>query len=360
MQALLDRAFIDNGSGLSRAAIFVMDEGSKAKAVVMRVEEESKSIAKVGYFKLLALSKQTACALWGGIHGVSADNAQKVFERLQAAVLTEPGIDRLVLYRAPEEMVSSMIVNLRKHGWRFLGKKQVHKMAIRESSEATVAHLKKKRRYNIRRQLSKLLENSDSRVRIFVTQNAVDEFLELMMPVQLKTYQNEIGVTISNSLARKEILRSEPARGGPLCFTLEINGQMVAFRVGSVRNQAYIPEELGFDREFENSSPGMSLLFASCDELTKRGLTELDFGEGDAQYKSVLAPEEKDEYALISFGSRLCPRLDSVILTIAKTTEVLLRSLVSSSITARLRRAWRNALARRGGASEGSAKDVAC
>ena len=360
IESLVAKAFLDTRSGLSGAAVFVMDEEADAKVVVMRVEDHSGSIVKLGYLKVPALSRKTAYILGGGLRGVSEVNAPGFFKQLQAAVLAGAGIDRLVMYRAPEDLVSWTSESLHKHRWRVLGKHQVYKMAIRESPEMTIAHLKKKRRYNIKRQLSKILENSDSCIRIFVTQNEVDKFIELIAPVQLKTYQNKIAVTISNSPARRGVLRSEAARGNALNFALEIEGQIVAFQVGSIRDDVYILEELGFDREFENSSPGMSLLFASFDELSKRGLAEIDFGVGTAQYKSVLATDVKAEYALVCLGTRLRPRVDSVMLTIAKSIDSSLRSLISSSGTARLRGAWRVAVARRNGPSADGSKGTEC
>ena len=136
-----------------------------------------------------------------------------------------------------------------------------------------------------------------------------------------------------------------------------MNGRSVAFQVGMIRYQIYISQEPGFDRELGSSSSGVSLLFASFVELTKRGLSELEFGRENAQYKSVLTTGGRAEWALLFFGTRLHPRLESAIFTIAGRIETFLRSLFSSSSTARLRRAWRNVAARRRGTSMVSSKE---
>ena len=183
---------------------------------------------------------------------------------------------------------------------------------------------------------------------------------ELMVPVQLKTYRHKILITIASYPVRREVLRSEAPRVIAVCFTLKMNGRSVAFQVGMIRYQIYILQELGFDRELESSSPGVSLLFASFVEITNRGLSELNFGIGDAQYKFVLATGGRAEYAPLFFGTRLRPRVDSATFTIAGRIEIFLRSLFSSSSTARLRRAWRNVAARRRGTSMVSSKESSC
>ena len=132
-------------------------------------------------------------------------------------------------------------------------------------------------------------------------------------------------------------------------FYVEDEWPSVAFQVGMIRYQIYISQETGFDRELESSSPGVSLLFASFVELTNRRLSELNFGIGDAQCKSVLATRGRAEYASLVFGMWLRTRVDSAVFTIAGRIETWLRFLFSSSSTTRLRRASRSAAARRRG-----------
>ena len=48
---------------------------------------------------------------------------------------------------------------------------------------------------------------------------------------------------------------------------------------------------------------GVSLPFALFVELTKRGISELEFGRENAQYKSVRATRGRAEYAPLFFGT---------------------------------------------------------
>ena len=150
-------------------------------------------------------------------------------------------------------------------------------------------------------------------------------------------------------LRQEEQLSDQRLLEVPPCVlrSLKMNGQSVAFQVSIIRYQIYISQETGFDGELESSSPiGVSILFASFVEVTKQGLSELEYGTRNAQYKSVLATRGRAEYASLVFGMWLRPRVDSAVFTIAGRIETRLRFLFSSSSTTRLRRASWNVVKR--------------
>ena len=192
-------------------------------------------------------------------------------------------------------------------------------MTILGSKEESIARLKKKRRYNLNRQLRKITEDNKGTLGIYRTLPEIEEFIAVIAPVQERTYQNKIAITVTNSALRRRTVLNHAAAGRGLCFILRIRGEIAAFQIGTVSGTSYDLEELGFDREYESLAPGMSLLYASLDELARIGVGDMNFGAGSSQYKSVLADQEENYSSVFAYARGMRPFIDGRILRVVRS-----------------------------------------
>ena len=344
----LARAFTPESNRVSTfAGLFEDESDSGYFAAVMRMEQPPAHHARFGYFRAPVFSKRSAEMLSGGYVASDTDHLLRGVERLGRAVFESPDVDRLVLHRMRGEDVEHLTGELGALGFGVWKSRVVHTLRIRETKEATITHLKKKRRYNLNRQLSKILAGeSESSILTFRSPAEIEEYIERSGPVQARTYQNQLTKTTANSEQLQTILRQDASDGAAICFILEIDGEVAAFQKGVRRGTSYSLQELGFDRRYEQLSPGMSLLYASFDTLADQGVSILDFGSGEAQYKSVLTSGNSTIWSFVRFGPRLRAKVDAKVFKAMVASDRLLKACVGSRLTKVARRSWRNAVAK--------------
>jgi len=118
------------------------------------------------------------------------------------------------------------------------------------------------------------------------------------------------------------------------------------------RLRTTMQDSLGYDPEFRNVSPGMVLIMRVIEGFCNRAngdiINELDFGLGHAEYKESLRSDSWVEAAVYVFS----PTLKGLVLKSARTTTRLVdasarRMLSSTDFWPRLKRTWRDRLAKR-------------
>ena len=114
----------------------------------------------------------------------------------------------------------------------------------------------------------------------------------------------------------------------------------------------FVSEYLGFDTEFRQFAPGMVLIMkvieGFCTRANRDDVKKLDFGLGHAEYKAFLSTQNWREAALYIFGPTLKGAfLKSVRWGIQSIDQLARNILVSTAIFPRLKRIWRDTLAKR-------------
>ena len=311
------RSAIDVDASI-RGFIFThADEGGTVECIV-RVEPNARLRWQFGYMKLPSLNRGYAtvmndCLFIGGNPDLPA-----FMQELMSSLATRAEVDVVAIPRVPSDLVSDAGPLIVRSGFDVSRQYEVSGMTILGTKEESIARLKKKRRYNINRQLRKIMDDHGGVIRVFQSRSEVETFLDAIRPVQRATYQNEIAITVTNSRSRREAVLASSDQKEHLCFTLEIDGEIAAFQIGQIRGSMFDLEEIGFDRRFERLAPGMSLLYASIDELAKNGIEYMSFGVGSAQYKSVLADQIIACCDFVGFSGGVKNRLDRMIARVAR------------------------------------------
>lgn len=119
----------------------------------------------------------------------------------------------------------------------------------------------------------------------------IPEFLQAAHTISQRTWQSEkLGLRIHNNetelrfftfLATHESLRS---------YLLFVDDKPAAFLIGTQHDGLFSYEEVGYDREFSDRSPGQVLLLQVLEDLLSDHPPRVfDFGGGSADYKQLFA-----------------------------------------------------------------------
>lgn len=135
---------------------------------------------------------------------------------------------------------------------------------------------------------------ADCTIKRYTAPEQVDEFLAHAHAISKVTWQtHELGLRIRNDAQERAFFSWMAARGAFRSYVMVKGDRPVAFMIGNQSKGWYQYEEVGFDPEFSRKSPGRVLLCHVIDDLlTYDRPRGLDFGGGDAAYKSMFANDE--------------------------------------------------------------------
>lgn len=119
----------------------------------------------------------------------------------------------------------------------------------------------------------------------------IAEFLEAAHAISKRTWQSEkLGLRIHNNDAELRFFTLLAARQSLRSYVLFVDEKPVAFLIGTQHQGLFNYEEVGYDRDFADRSPGQVLLLQVLEELLSNNPPRVfDFGGGTADYKQLFA-----------------------------------------------------------------------
>ncbi|MFN0197620.1 MAG: GNAT family N-acetyltransferase [Planctomycetaceae bacterium] len=126
-------------------------------------------------------------------------------------------------------------------------------------------------------------------VKRFTEPSQVPDFLEDAHRISLETWQTQqLGLRVKNDRRELDLFSSAAILEGFRSYILYQDAQPIAFIIGLQSHGTFLTSELGFDQKFARFSPGQVLLLKILEDLIEhQPPTTLDFGFGDAGYKSI-------------------------------------------------------------------------
>ena len=149
-------------------------------------------------------------------------------------------------------------------------------------------------------------------------------------------------------------MKAAAQQGAWLGFVLLIDGKTAAFWSGSRFGSTFSVWWTSFDIAYQAYSPGLVASTRMTEAFMQRGVTEVDFGPGDAPYKERLATELRWEETICVFAPSLRGALAKSVrradMAVSHLTHTKLKRLASWVKTP-----WRRMLAKRVSQVESSA-----
>ena len=177
----------------------------------------------------------------------------------------------------------------------------------------------------------------------------IAEFLETAHTISQRTWQSEkLGLRIHNNDAELRFFTTLATQQSLRSYLLFVDDKPAAFLIGTQHKGHFNYEEVGYDRDFADRSPGQVLLVQVLEDLLSDNPPRVfDFGGGAADYKQLFAttastsgsiwlvpPGVRPQLCLAYL--RACRSLDRVARDIAKRigATTLLRQLIRGKLAA--------------------------
>lgn len=222
-----------------------------------------------------------------------------------------------------------------------------HKLSVPETQSELYQTLSSKTRKNLVWQSKKLVKtfSGDLRVHCFMRKDEFEQMLHDVEAIAQKTYQRGLGVGFEQSSVLRARLAQETEKGWLRVFVLYIRGTPRAFWAGKIYQDVFYSDFTGYDPELSKLSPGMFLItevINSFCQSTEHRVKAIDFGLGDAQYKSVLGNSQWEEASFYLFAPTLRGFGFNLIRTpIAMLDKLAKQWLVKTSALQKIKRLWR-------------------
>jgi hypothetical protein len=164
-----------------------------------------------------------------------------------------------------------------------------------------------------------------------------------------KTYQRGLGSGFVDNEEMRNRLRVEAEKGWLHTFILYVGGKPCAFWMCNLCGGQLYSGYMGYDPAFSHYSPGMFLITRAIEELSIQNsdarIRDIDWGLGDAEYKTHLSTEDWKEASVYIFA----PTAKGVALNLlnsgaAGIDRLARKVLGKSALLAKVKKSWRGRL----------------
>lgn len=227
-------------------------------------------------------------------------------------------------------------------------------MSVPDRIELVYGRMSRERRKHLRASVRKIQSGLAGAVKIICYRHLseLDRLFCDTERIARKTYQRGLGVGFADTPDVRARLSLAARKGWLRAYLLYLGARPCAFWIGMNYCDTFHSEYMGFDPEFHQLSPGMVLVMqvieSFCNHTEGDAVRQLDFGLGEAEYKSVLGDRTWLEASAYIFSPNLKGlELKGLRLAAGLIDRSARRVLASTSLFARVKRRWRNRLAKR-------------
>lgn len=233
------------------------------------------------------------------------------------------------------------------------------RVALPGSPEEFLASRSARWRQQLRRKERRLAERygSSLEIRALADPSDLDRVLDDLEAISAGTYKRGLGVGFQRTSEQRALVRLGLERGDYRAWVMSIEGRPRAFVDGYAGGGTFWLGTLAHDPDPEQRplSIGTLLLARAFADLCRDpALERFDFGSGDADYKQRFGDERVEEADLLMFA----PRVRPVAVNLGRSTVLACgrgaRRALGGERSRRLKRAWRDRLAREARSRAGS------
>ena len=346
------RYVVSHRKDVVRPHVLSVKHGGETTAIIAGRLERGFAHVTLGYKTLWKPSMRTISVPYGGILGDLDEGACQEVVRALETSMRNGDIDRIffnslregtpllkALTESPRRVRRGQVTDWNEH-W---------KMSIPRDPDQFLSRMKPKHRSEIRRTSRRLSEDNANQIEFRTIREAgsIESVCRDLEEVARKTYQRGLGHGFVYSEENVKRFEMTAGSGHFRGYVLYARQQAKAYWIGEISGKTYYPTYTGYDPELKRYEVGTLVLLHALEQLTNEGVSEMDFGFGDAFYKSYFGDESWRERTI----SLYAPNLKGVALSISQGASMRLHR-VGNHVLARVgflnrfKRAWRDRLAR--------------
>jgi len=325
--------------------ITVRRQGRPDAMLVGRIVEQRVEF-KIGYRTILQPNLRVLNVIHGGALGsVTADNSKLLMrEILESLRRGEADMAALNFVRVDSPLYAAATSAGSWLTRDFFPVVQPHwRMSLPHNADDVGRGSKDFR--ELRRKGKKLLADHPGQVKIccFREVNELERVMRDVEQIATKTYQRGLGVGFANDDHTRRMLQVGASHGWLRAYVLYVADKPCAYWIGNRYQDVFYGDYIGYDPSFGKYAPGKFLMLKGIEDFCKDGITDIDFGLGDAPYKQGFGNSEWQE-AMICF---LAPNLKGIWLNSLRTPVGFVdwaarKVLGETAALAKLKKTWRD------------------
>lgn len=354
-------------SEVVRPHVITLYRDGRPDAILIGRLERKRLAFRIGYLPGFSLWTRCLTFVYGAVHGnTTSDNVELLLRSVMDS-LKDGEADAALLEFVPLDTPLYQIA-LKLPG---ILCRDTHPVPQRHDSltipgtiDDVYRRMSGDRRNWLRRRVKRIEANpaGKSSIRCYRNIQELDNLFRDAEEIGRKTYQRGLGVGFSDDSRVRARLELGAQRGWLRAYVLYLGDRPCAFWIGMLYRETFVSEYLGYDPEFRQFSPGMVLVIRAIEGFCNRAdgdtVRELDFGLGHAEYKGFLCSGSWQEAVVYIFS----PGVKGLVLKLMRTTAGVVngaaRKLLSfTKLLPRIKRAWRDQLAKRAQAAVSAVND---
>jgi hypothetical protein len=362
-------AVVQSSPAVQSPHVMVLYRNGQPESMLIGRLETKELIFKLGYIKILRRKARCLTFVYGANRGESNPENCRLLVNEILDNLRRKQADMAVLEPLP---LDSPLLSLALEMPGVLSRDtqqepQEHNfMILPDSIDEVYRRMSHDRRKDIRRKIKKFEASPGGPPQIVSYRHEADlpTLFRDAEEIARKTYQRGLGVGFSDSPQIRQRLGLAARKGWLRAYVVYMAGRPCAFWIGMLYGDTFVGEYVGYDREFHALSPGMFLTMRVIEGFCKRAegdvVRELDFGFGQAEYKTALCNRLVHERTVFVFA----PTVNGLALKLLRVTTMTVNQfaakvLTSTNILPRIKKAWRSRLAQRSGQAQASTQENA-
>jgi hypothetical protein len=293
--------------------IVLLSHKSSPKAMVVGFIERIKFRCKVGYAALYNPELSCLTVVYGGVLGcTNSEIYQRLIDNL-LGVLKQGKADVLYFNHIP---LKSPLYAVAGKAGKYLCKGRFpivephwYSQIISEADKPAVT-ISGHRRQRINHNIKSIEKELSVKVhmRLFQSEQDVDSLAEIAYQIESMTYKRGMAAGVYQSHLTKPLLVHYAKRNSLRAYVLQAGSKPCAFAIGAIYGKTFFFEYFSHDPSMARFSPGSVLLAKVIDDLAANSLVyDLDYGFGDATYKTWFGSDSWQEASVYVFAPRLYP-----------------------------------------------------
>lgn len=323
-------------------------EGAHTLAVA-RLENQ-RITYKLGYLPVFRSTVRKITVSYGGTMGDWSDAGASVLVSELVSALKIGNADVLEFSHLPIDSATYRLAKKQPFWFRqLLTELSKHwATALPTTAEGYLQHLSKGHRHELKRLNRKIEKVHPGKVqfRIFTRPSEVQQMCCDAERVSRFTYQRGMGTGFRNSIENQQRYELAAEQGWLRGYMLYVEEEPWAFWIGTLYSGTLFLDFTGYNPDYSKEDPGSIAFLRMIESVCAEGIQQLDFGFGDAFYKSRFGTDSWQESTVCIFAPTAKGVLLNVLTTMVMAVNLLSEWLLTrTKLITRIKRQWRNRLA---------------
>jgi hypothetical protein len=345
------RTVLHSSPGILYPYVLVVDRGADGRAFLVGRIEEVRLDLRIGYVHTPQPLVRAMVFIYGGLLG---DPSSEECRALADAMVNHLKAGEADVAFFNHLRADSPLYEALSHRRGFVSRDHCASLSthwqltLPRRSEEFWARLSCNARRMLRKHMRGLVQAYPGQVKIecLGKTSELEEIIRKVESIADKTYQRGLGVGFIDSPDALSRLRLKAEKGWLRVHILSLDGVPCAFWSWTLYKGVLHGDYTGYDPAYRGVSPGMFLLIRIIEELCGQGgedaVAAIDFGLGDARYKTELA----DQHWMDASFCLYAPNLRGVALNAYRTmilfVDRIARKIVGVEMQRKIKKIWRD------------------